>query len=130
MPGRQRERASVTGLESIGLAFRAASPHRAYGVDDVLRREPVAARNSRLACRAAAEAPAFAEKRRARCAVNGTVDPATAEQRGIRGIDYRVNGERRNVRTNRAQCRVMHGRDTDQSPASSRRMMLQWSSAS
>src|SRR5215469_12158176 len=78
------EGGSITGREQLVLAAHPTSPNRADGVDDVLRRQPKAARNLRRTGVAAAERSAFGEQIRAGGAMDRAVDPAAAEQGAIR----------------------------------------------
>jgi len=75
-PRRQRRLASV-----------AAAPDRADRVDDVARRKPVAARQPRLAGRAAAQGAALGQEPWPGGAVNGAVDTAAAQQGLVGCVD-------------------------------------------
>ena len=97
MRGREIERGAIAGGEQRILVRSAALPHRADRVDDVLRRQPVAARDLRRAGLAAAERAAFGEQLRPGRAMDRAVDAAAAEQRAVRGVHDRVDGERRDV---------------------------------
>src|SRR5207248_3818094 len=91
------EAAPVAGGEQLRLAARPAVPDGADGVDHVLRRQPIAARDLRVAGGAAAERSAFAQQFRPRGAVDCAVDPAAPEQAGIRRVDDGVHRETRDV---------------------------------
>ena len=69
----------------------AATPHRPDGVDDELRGQPVPFRDLRLTCLAAAEQAALVNKLGSGSAVDRTIHTAAAEQRGVRGVDDRVD---------------------------------------
>jgi hypothetical protein len=71
----------------------AAAPNRTDRVNDVAGRQTVAARQPRLARRAAADGAAFLKQFGARRAVDRAIDPAAAEQRGIRRVDDGVGRE-------------------------------------
>src|SRR5207253_1727307 len=62
-------------------------------VDHILRRQPVSARDARLACRTAANLAALFEQLRPGSAMNRAVDTAAAEERGVRGVDNGVDRE-------------------------------------
>ena len=96
----EREARSIARGEQFRLAVAAAVPDRADRVDHVARRQAVAARDSRLAGRAAAERAAFGEQFRSGGAVNRAIDAAAAQQRRVRRVDDRVDVERRDVGSN------------------------------
>jgi hypothetical protein len=83
--------AAVTGRERLVLAFAAALPDRADGMNDVPRRKPVAMGDLGVAGLAATKGAAFGEQPRPGCAMDCAIDPAAAKQRGVRGIDDGVN---------------------------------------
>jgi hypothetical protein len=62
-------------------------------MDDICRRQAVAAGQPRLARRAAAERAALGQKLWTGGAVDRAIDPATAEQRGVGGVDDRIDGK-------------------------------------
>src|SRR5690606_1751802 len=103
--GGDLEGVAVARGEELGLARGTAAPHGPDGVDHVARRQPVAPGDAHLAGRAAAEAPALLEQLGTRGAVDRAVDAASTEERRIRGVDDRVDGERRDVRTERLELR-------------------------
>ena len=96
--GGEIERGAVAGREQRVLVRSAAVPHRADRMDDVLRRQPVAARHFRRTGLAAAERAAFGEQVRPGSAMDRAVDTAAAEQRPVRRVHDRVDGKRRDVR--------------------------------
>ena len=77
--------------EKLVLALSAAAPDRPDGVDHVPRRQVARRRRLRVAGRAAAEAAALLEDRRAAGTVDRAVDAAAAEQRLVGGVDDRVD---------------------------------------
>ena len=91
------QRRAIAGREQIRLAARAAVPHRPDRVDDVFRRQVVAARDLRRAGGAAAERSAFRQQLPSGGAVDRAIDPAAAEQRGVGGVDDGVDRERGDV---------------------------------
>ena len=91
------QRAAITRGQQLRLAVLAAVPHRADGVDHVARRQVVAAGQSDLAGRTAAERPALLEQLRAGGAVDRAVDASAAEQRRVRGVDDGVDLQSRDV---------------------------------
>src|SRR5262245_28368271 len=97
VPGGQLEAGAVAGGERLGLSVLAASPNGTDRVYDVASRQGVTGRDARLAGRAPAEQAAFIEQSGAGGAVDGPVHAAAAEQRGVGGVDDRVDTERRDV---------------------------------
>jgi hypothetical protein len=75
-------------------------------VDDVGRGQAVAERQLGLARLAAAERAAFGEQFGPGGAMDRAVDPAAAEQRGVRGVDDRVDCETRDVAALEANARM------------------------
>src|SRR5690606_32107484 len=67
---------------------------------DVSGEKPVAAGDLRIARLAAAERPAFLEKFRAGCAVDGAVDPAAAQKRAVGRVHDGVDLKLRDVAGN------------------------------
>ncbi len=66
-------------------------------MDDMLRRQPIAARDLGRSGVAAAERPAFSEQLRPGGAMDRAVDAAAAEQRPVRRIDDGIDVKRRDV---------------------------------
>ncbi len=87
MRRREPKRTAIAGCEQAVLVVAAAFPHRTDGMNDVLRRQPVAAGDFGVAGFAAAQPPAFQEQFRPRRAMDRAVDSATAKQGTVRGID-------------------------------------------
>jgi hypothetical protein len=83
--------AAVTGRQRLVLAFAAALPDRADGMNDIPRRKPVAMGDLGVAGLAATKRAAFGEQPRPGGAMDRAVDSATAEQRAIRGVDDGIN---------------------------------------
>ena len=81
-------------------AVRAAVPHGAGGMDDVLRGETVAAGDLGLARLTAVQRAALGQQLRPRGAVYRAVDPAAAKQRAVRRVDYRVHALMRDIALN------------------------------
>ena len=77
--------------------MRSSAPHGAHCVNDILCRKLVAARSDCFARRAAAMPLELLEKAWTRSAMNGSVHAATTAQRFVRGIDDRVDVQRRDV---------------------------------
>src|SRR3954470_1770111 len=73
--------------------MRTAAPDRTDGVDDVLCRQTVTACDPCLSGRTAADAATLFEKFGTGGTVNRTIDSAAAEERGIRGVDDRIDVE-------------------------------------
>jgi len=97
VPGRELDRAAVAERQQLRLAAVAAVPDRADGVDDVVDGEPAGAGDPGVAGGAPLEPSAFLQERRAGGAVDGSVDPAAAQQAGVGGVDdgvgLRVRGD-------------------------------------
>ena len=72
-------------------------PDRADRVDHVAGRQRVASRDLGVTRGAAAERAALLEQLWAGATVDRAVDPTTAKQRAIRGIDDGIDIKRRNV---------------------------------
>ena len=77
---RKAEAVAVAIGQQLGLAVLPVAPAGAGRVDDVARRQTVAARDLRLAGAAAVEAAALIEQTGAGGHVDGPVYPAAAEQ--------------------------------------------------
>jgi hypothetical protein len=85
--------AAVTRRQRLVLAFAAAVPDRSDGMNDMPRRKPVAMGDLGIAGLAAAKCAALRDQPRSGGAMDCTIDPASAEQRGIRGVDDGVNAQ-------------------------------------
>src|SRR3546814_18049552 len=81
------EAALVAGGEFNRLPARAAAPDRPDGVDDEAGGKGVATGQPRLADGATTQGPAFLQQAGTGRAVDGAIDAAAAQQRGIGGID-------------------------------------------
>src|SRR5581483_8663100 len=92
----------AVGQQAI-LAVVAAAPDRPHGVDDDPRGQPEPWRRLRLSGLAPTEQSAGMDQLGPRGAVDRAVDAASAQQRGIGGVDDRVYGERRDVGANDRQ---------------------------
>src|SRR5205823_6125827 len=77
--------------KQLGLALVASPPDRPDRMQHVARRQAPAAGRLDVAGFAAAQLAALLEDRRASRAMNRSVDAATAEERGVRGVDDRVD---------------------------------------
>ena len=97
MLGGQRERGAIAGGEQRLLALAAAAPDRTDRMDDVPGLEAIAAGDLGGAGVAAAQGLAFGQQLRSGGAMDGAVDAAAAEQRGVGGVDDGVDVERRDV---------------------------------
>src|ERR1700680_2541716 len=86
-----RQAGPVAARQDREFAVSTAAPDRADGMNDVPSRQPIAARQPSLPRRAAAERAAFREQLGAGGAMDRAVDTAAAEQRGIGGVDDRVD---------------------------------------
>ena len=71
--------------------MRSAAPDRPNRMNDVLGRQPVALRQLRVARIALAEKSAFVQQLGSGGAMDRSVDPASAEERRVRGIDDGVD---------------------------------------
>ena len=109
---RDRETGLVAAGEDGSLARIAATPDRPDGMDHMSGGQPIAARQPRLARRTATDRTAFGEKLGACRAVDRPIDAAAAEQRGICGVDDRVDPEPRDVATLQANA-VVRGQIRD-----------------
>ena len=79
------------------LAACAAAPYGAHGVQYVLARQAIAARDLGLSGLAAAQSPAFFKKLRPRRAVDAAVHPAPTQKRAVGRVDNGVHAHGRNV---------------------------------
>ena len=80
-----------------GKAAIAAVPNGTYRMNNEFRRQPVAARELRVAGGAPSERLAFAQQLGPRRAMNRPVDAPAAEQRAIRRVDDGIDGEGRDI---------------------------------
>ena len=94
----QPQAGAITRGKQCRFAISALSPHRTDCVDDMFRRKPVAAGDSGFTCRASVETVAFFEQLRARGAVDGAVNTAAAEQRGVGCIDDGIHRKCHDIR--------------------------------
>src|SRR6266446_5362546 len=90
---REPQAVAIARREQLRLPPRPAPPHPTDGVDDVARRQPVAARDARFAGGAAAKGAALRDELRAGRAMDRAVDAASAEEGGVRGIDDGIDVE-------------------------------------
>src|SRR5947207_5293538 len=93
MLDRELQAVAITRCEQLRLTVVAAAPDRTDGVDHMLCRQPVPARDLRLAGLASAEETAFRDELRSRRAMNRAVDTTAAEERTVRGVDDRIDRE-------------------------------------
>ena len=83
--------AAVTRRQRLVFAFAAALPDRADGMNDIPRRKPVTVGDLGVAGLAATKRATFGEQFWSGSAMDRAIDPAAAEQRGVRGVDDGVN---------------------------------------
>ena len=88
---REAEAVAVAIGQQLRLAVLPVAPAGAGRVDDVARRQAVAAGDLRLAGSAAVEAAALVEQAGTGGHVDGPVHPAAAEQRAVGGVDDGVD---------------------------------------
>src|SRR6185503_17060661 len=84
----KREARTITGSQQPRLALHTAIPYGADGVNHVFRRKVVASSDLGFACLATAKLSALLKKAGACGSVYRAVNPAAAEQRAIRRVDY------------------------------------------
>src|SRR4029077_21285814 len=84
---RQAKTVAVTGGEKFRLVARSAAADRPRGVNDILRRQSVAARDPRLAGRPPSDRAALRQKLRSRGAVDRAIDAPAAKQSRVRSVD-------------------------------------------
>src|SRR5947209_11974217 len=106
MRSAQFDRASVAGGKRRILGLVSTTPDRADGVDDVLRRQPVAPGDLGIARLAAVQRTALYQKLWPCSAMNGAIHSAATEQRRIRRVDDRVNAQAGDVRDDDFQARI------------------------
>jgi hypothetical protein len=87
----QLQRAAITRRQRLVLAFAAAMPDRADGMNDMPRRQTITLGDLGVAGCAAAKRAAFGEQLRPGGTMDRAIDAAAAEQRRIRGVDDGVN---------------------------------------
>src|SRR3954462_2610490 len=107
VPGGDFERAAIAARQNHVLAGAAAAPDRADRVDDVPRRQPITLRDLGVARRAAVQRPARGEKLGTRGAMDGAVDAAAAQQRGVPGVDDRIEVKPREFAQDDVQGRAV-----------------------
>src|SRR5439155_21733456 len=88
---------SIAGGQKFRLPSLPAVPDRSDGVNDVARRQSVAAGDARLAGGASADGAAFLEQLRPGSAMNRAVHPAATQKGRVRSVDDRVHREFRDV---------------------------------
>ncbi|MEA2897290.1 MAG: hypothetical protein QOJ84_2905 [Bradyrhizobium sp.] len=89
--------AAIARGQRLVLAFAAAVPDRSDGMNDMPRRQLVALGDFGVAGCAAIKRAAFGEQLRPGGAMDRAIDAASAQQRGIRGVDDGVNTQRGDV---------------------------------
>ena len=90
--GGKIERACGSSRASSASSLVAAAvPHRADGMDDVPRLEPVAARDFGRRRSRSRRASRIPPQFRSRGAMDGAVDAAAAQQRAVGGVDDRID---------------------------------------
>src|SRR3989338_3275952 len=101
--GGKPQQIAVAGSQQLRLALRTAAPHRPDRVDHESRRQAIAFGELRLARLAAAQQAAFLQQLRAGGAVDRPVHAPAAEQRGVGGIDDRIDLKRGDVALHHAK---------------------------
>src|SRR5680860_153936 len=86
----RREQTSITTCEQPPLTMVSAPPDWSDGVDDPPRGQIVTPRDSGLAGRTTTQRSAFLQQPGTSCAVDCSIDPATAKQRRVCGIHNRI----------------------------------------
>lgn len=94
---RNRETRAIAAAQYRAFAGNAAPPNRPDGMDYMSGGQHVAAGQPGFSRRTAPERAAFGQKPRSGCAVDRTIDAATSEQRGIGGIDDRIDRQARDI---------------------------------
>src|SRR3989454_5729701 len=84
---REPQRVDVAVAQQLRLPALPAPPHGTHRVDDVLRRQAVAPRDSRLSGWAAADSPALFQQLGAGGAVNRPVHASATQERRVRRVD-------------------------------------------
>ena len=97
MLGRERKRGAIAGGEQRVLALAAAAPDRTDRMDDVPGLEAIAAGDLGGTGVATAQGLALGQQLGAGGTMDGAVDAAAAEQRGVGSVDDGVDVERRDV---------------------------------
>ena len=101
--------AAVARGQQRVLIVPASVPDRADRVDDVPCGELVTTGDLRVACGTAAERTALGQQFGSRATVDGPVNASPAEQRGVGGVDDRINVKRRDVGDDHLQLRSADG---------------------
>jgi len=94
---RELQTRPIRARENLGFARVAAAPDRPDGVDDVPSGQVVPSSDLRGARRRYTERARLLEQPRAGRAMDRAIDTATAQQRRVRRVDDRVDGQRRDV---------------------------------
>src|SRR2546430_7217095 len=84
---------AVPFCENFGFAAVSTRPNWADSVNNEARGQIVSASNFCFARATAAETPTFLQQFRSRRTMNGAVDSAAAEQRGVGGVHNRIEFE-------------------------------------
>ena len=100
---RQRQRVPVAVRQEFLFSSFAAMPDRPDGVDDESGGQPVPAGDASFPGRATAQLHTLDQQPGTGGAVDSAIDAATAEQRGVGGIDDGVDRQRDDVRFYRLQ---------------------------
>jgi hypothetical protein len=90
-------RAAIARGQRCVLAFAAAVPDRPYRMNHMPRRKQIALGDLGVAGFAATKRAAFGEQLRSCGAMDRAIDAASAQQRGIRGVDDGVNAQRGDI---------------------------------
>ena len=85
--GGEVDGAAIARCQQLFLARGPAAPDRTDGVNDMLHRQPIAARDFRRSGFAATKGPAFGDEIRPGGAMDGAVDPAATKETTVGGID-------------------------------------------
>jgi len=104
----QFKRAAIARCQRLIFALASAMPDRADGMNDMPRRQTIRFGDFRAASLAAVEGTAFGQQLESGRAMDRTIHPTTAEQRGVRSVDDRVNAERRNIGDDDLQPRLAY----------------------
>src|ERR1700742_2702977 len=94
---RKLQRIPITIPQNLGLMVLSSSPNRTNCVNDKTRRTLISASDFRFAWSTTSESPTFGEQLGPSGAMDCTVDPAAAQESGVRGVNDGIHVELRDI---------------------------------